>query len=107
MTKQLLKERFQKLAGIKSLGEDENGKYPGVPQPDINSKTLLDLIARDLEFTGIYQNPEMLAFEEAVEILDHIIEMTGEDYTGQTALLDYINDGEFEKGDKDIYIEPK
>ena len=101
MKKQLLKERFQQLAGIKSLSEQENTR------PDINSKTLLDLIARDLKFAGFYQNPEMLAFEEAEQIMDHVIEMTGEDYTGQTALLDYINDGEFEKGDKDIYIEPK
>ena len=125
--KKTLTERFQQLAGIKSLHEfypddtpDEPG-YTGFPgeeeagmaprpdsaRPDINSKTLLDLIARDLKFTGIYQNPEMLAFEEAAEILDHIMEMTGEDYTGYNALLDYINDLEFEKGDKDIYIEPK
>tara|TARA_B110000977_G_scaffold138570_1_gene175958 strand:- start:42 stop:485 length:444 start_codon:yes stop_codon:yes gene_type:complete len=90
-----------KCNNIKSLDEQENAR------PDINSKTLLDLIARDLKFAGIYQNPEMLAYEEAVEIMDHVIGMTGEDYTGQTALLDYINDGEFEKGDKDIYIEPK
>jgi len=101
MKKQLLKERLQQLAGIKSLSEQENAR------PDINSKTLLDLIARDLKFAGFYQNPEMLAFEDAVEIMDHVIEIEGADYTGLNALLDYIQEGEFEKGDKDIYIEPK
>ena len=127
MKKQLLKERLQELAGIKSLhefypddtpdepgytgtpayGDEEENKYPGIPQPDINSKTLLDLIARDLKFAGFYQNPEMLAFEDAVEIMDHVIEIEGADYTGLNALLDYIQEGEFDKGDKDVYIEPK
>ena len=112
----VLEERFVKnqqsekgfLADVtKKYGDGQLNRLRGNPRPDINSKTLLDLIARDLKFTGIYQNPEMLAFEEAEQIMDHVIEMTGEDYIGQTALLDYINDGEFEKGDKDIYIEPK
>ena len=109
--RKIIKESIKQLM-TEQLGPRMSNPRPTGPsndqdRPDINSKTLLDLIARDLKFAGIYQNPEMLAYEEAVEIMDHVIGMTGEDYTGQTALLDYINDGEFEKGDKDIYIEPK
>ena len=98
MAKQLLKERFQQLAGIKSLGEEENAVSVG--RPDINSKTLLDLIARDLKFAGIYQNPEMLAYEEAVEIMAHVIEIEGADISPQAALGEYIAAGEFENRTK-------
>jgi PDZ domain-containing secreted protein len=87
-------------------GDDQLNRLRGNPRPDINSKTLLDLIARDLKFAGFYQNPEMLAFEEAVEIMDKVVAIEGADYTGLNALLDYIQEGEFDKGDKDVYIEP-
>lgn len=90
MAKQLLKERFQELAGIKSLGEEDNGRF----EKDINSKTLLDLIARDLKFSPMYQEEYKLTFEEAVKIMDLAIEIGGDDYGGQNALQDYIHDGE-------------
>ena len=84
-----------KCNNIKSLDEQENAR------PDINSKTLLDLIARDLKFAGIYQNPEMLAYEEAVEIMTHVIEIEGADISPQAALGEYIAAGEFKMGDDD------
>ena len=42
----------------------------------------------------MYQQPYMLTFEEAVEVMDLVIKMTGSDYGGQNVLQDYIHDGE-------------
>ena len=103
MKKKLLTERFQQLAGIKplyeQLGPRMSNPRPTGPsddnaRPDINSKTLLDLIARDLKFSPMYQEEYKLTFEEAVKIMDLAIEIGGDDYGGQNALQDYIHDGE-------------
>jgi len=71
---------------------DEEGN---LIQPQISARKLLDLIARDLRFAGIYQDDEILDYEEAVEIMNHVIEIEGADISATAALGEYITAGEF------------
>ena len=79
----------------KTLKEDRYDEEGNLIQPQISARKLLDLIARDLRFAGIYQDDEILDYREAVEIMNHVIEIEGADISATAALGEYIAAGEF------------
>jgi hypothetical protein len=71
------------------LNEDENAK--------ISAQELLRLVKRDLQDGGYWDPEDMFTYDQAVKIMDMVVQIEGAEMSGKAALDDYLNSGELNK----------
>ena len=91
--KKILTERFQQLAGIKSLYEQEQEKG----EPYISARKLFDNIILGLKTSGPYADNMMYSKGEALEIMKIVIGIEEAEITPEAALAQAMEDGNNDK----------
>ncbi len=71
------------------LNEDENAK--------ISAQELLRLVKRDLQDGGYWDPEDMFTYDQAVKIMDMVVQIEGAEMSGKAALDDYLASGELNK----------
>ncbi len=71
------------------LTENENGR--------ISAQELLRLVKRDLQDGGYWDPEDMFTYDEAVKIMDMVVQIEGAEMSGKAALDDYLASGELGK----------
>lgn len=71
------------------LTEDQNFR--------ISAQELLRLVKRDLQDGGYWDPEDILTYDEAVKIMDMVVQIEGADVSGKQALDDYLASGELNK----------
>lgn len=71
------------------LTENENDR--------ISAQELLRLVKRDLQDGGYWDPEDMFTYDEAVKIMDMVVQIEGADMSGKAALDDYLASGELGK----------
>ena len=77
---------LKKYLAENKLNEAENDK--------ISAQELLRLIKRDLQDGGYWDPEDIFTYDEAVKIMDMVVQIEGADMSGKQALDDYISSGE-------------
>ena len=80
---------LKKYLAENKLTENENNK--------ISAQELLRLVKRDLQDGGYWDPEDMLTYDEAVKIMDMVVQIEGADMSGKAALDDYLASGELGK----------
>jgi hypothetical protein len=71
------------------LTENENSR--------ISAQELLHLVKRDLQDGGYWDPEDMFTYDEAVKIMNMVVQVEGADVSGKQALDDYLASGELNK----------
>ena len=71
------------------LNEDESTR--------ISAQELLRLVKRDLQDGGYWDPEDIFTYDEAVKIMDMVIQIEGAEMSGKVALDDYLASGELGK----------
>jgi hypothetical protein len=71
------------------LTEDQNFR--------ISAQELLRLVKRDLQDGGYWDQEDIFTYDEAVKIMDMVVQIEGADVSGKQALDDYLASGELNK----------
>jgi len=71
------------------LNEDESTR--------ISAQELLRLVKRDLQDGGYWDPEDIFTYDEAVKIMDMVIQIEGAEMSGKAALDDYLASGELGK----------
>jgi hypothetical protein len=71
------------------LNEDESTRIP--------AQELLRLVKRDLQDGGYWDPEDIFTYDEAVKIMDMVIQIEGAEMSGKAALDDYLASGELGK----------
>ena len=63
----------------------------------ISAQDLLRLVKRDLQDGGYWDQEDIFTYDEAVKIMDMVVQIEGADVSGKQALDDYLASGELNK----------
>jgi hypothetical protein len=80
---------LKKYLAENKLTENENDR--------ISAQELLRLVKRDLQDGGYWDPEDMFTYDEAVKIMDMVVQIEGADMSGKAALDDYLASGELGK----------
>ena len=80
---------LKKYLAENKLTENENDR--------ISAQELLRLVKRDLQDGGYWDSEDMFTYDEAVKIMDMVVQIEGADMSGKAALDDYLTSGELGK----------
>ena len=80
---------LKKYLAENKLTENEKGR--------ISAQELLRLVKRDLQDGGYWDPEDMFTYDEAVKIMDMVVQIEGAEMSGKAALDDYLASGELGK----------
>jgi hypothetical protein len=80
---------LKKYLAENKLTENENSR--------ISAQELLRLVKRDLQDGGYWDPEDMFTYDEAVKIMDMVVQIEGAEMSGKAALDDYLASGELGK----------
>ena len=73
------------------------GKLNEYESTRISAQELLRLVKRDLQDGGYWDPEDILTYDEAVKIMDMVVQIEGAEMSGKAALDDYLASGELGK----------